>query len=83
MFITYGFLHSGPSHLVVNMITLLSLGRGVVARVGSWGFVLLYLATLLGGGCRLCLARTGAAADGGSVGRIVRVDRWTVGLDLC
>jgi membrane associated rhomboid family serine protease len=49
MFITYGFLHSGPAHLIVNMITLWSLGRAVLDRVGLRGFILLYLATLLGG----------------------------------
>lgn len=49
MFVTYAFLHGGLVHLVVNMITLLSLGHAVVARVGPWGFLVLYLASILGG----------------------------------
>jgi membrane associated rhomboid family serine protease len=49
MFLSYGFLHSGPVHLVVNMVTLWSLGRPVIERVGARGFALLYLGSLLGG----------------------------------
>lgn len=50
MFLTYGFLHSGPGHLVVNMFSLWSLGYGVLSRVGGRGFVLLWIASVLGGG---------------------------------
>lgn len=49
MFFSYGFLHGGVAHLVVNMITLWSLGGVVLDRVGLRGFALLYLAALLGG----------------------------------
>jgi len=49
MFFTYGFLHGGPLHLVVNMVTLWSLGYAVLDRVGPWGFAGLYSASLLGG----------------------------------
>jgi membrane associated rhomboid family serine protease len=49
MFVTYGFLHGGPLHLVVNMVTLWSLGYAVLDRVGCWGFAALYGASLLGG----------------------------------
>jgi membrane associated rhomboid family serine protease len=49
MFVTYGFLHGGPVHLVVNMVTLWSLGVAVLDRVGPWGFAGLYGASLLGG----------------------------------
>jgi len=49
MFATYGFLHGGFMHLLVNMITLVSLGRLVVERVGQWRFVLIYALSLLGG----------------------------------
>ena len=50
MFLTYGLLHGSFSHLVVNMITLWSLGGAVLARVGSWGFLLVYLGAQIGGG---------------------------------
>jgi rhomboid protease GluP len=49
MFFTYAFLHTGPVHLVVNMITLWSLGRIVKDRVGTIGFAALYIGSALGG----------------------------------
>jgi len=49
MFLSYGFLHSGFAHLVVNMITLVSIGRPVLHRIGTWPFCLLYAASILGG----------------------------------
>jgi len=49
MFATYAFLHGGVLHLVVNMITLVSLAPFVLRRVGAFGFVLLYVAAMLGG----------------------------------
>lgn len=49
MFLTYGFLHAGVTHLILNMITLYSLSRPVIDRVGSAKFALLYAATILGG----------------------------------
>lgn len=50
MFASYGFLHGGPVHLVVNMISLVSLGRAVVDRAGQGRFLMIYGAALLGGG---------------------------------
>lgn len=49
MFLSYGFLHGGPGHLAVNMVTLWSLGRGVAERVKARGLLVLYLASVLGG----------------------------------
>lgn len=49
MFLTYGFLHGGPLHLAVNMVTLWSLGVVILARGGLGAFCLIYLAALLGG----------------------------------
>ncbi len=42
---TYAFTHdwTGFWHLVGNMIFLLAFGRAVERRIGSWGFVLLFL----------------------------------------
>lgn len=50
MFVTYGFFHAGPVHFAVNLVSLVSLGRGVIDRVGNRGFGLIYGASLLGGG---------------------------------
>lgn len=50
MFGTYAVLHVGPIHLAVNMMTLLSLGRAAILRAGSGPFVLIYVASVLGGG---------------------------------
>ena len=55
MFVTYGFLHSGFLHLIVNMLTLTSLGAPVIHRVGVWKFVLIYSAALLGGAAGFAL----------------------------
>lgn len=49
MFVTYGFLHVGALHMVVNMVTLWSLGRATTDRVGPRGFLMVYAAALLGG----------------------------------
>jgi len=49
MFVTYGFLHAGPVHLILNMLTLFVLGTAMEARVGPFRFSLLYVASLLGG----------------------------------
>jgi len=49
MFVTYAFLHGGPGHLVVNMITLWSLGQAAIARVGTLRFAGLYAGAALGG----------------------------------
>ena len=49
MFVTYGFLHAGLSHLLTNMVVLWVLGLRVLDRVGTRGFWLLYVGSLLGG----------------------------------
>lgn len=49
MFLSYGFLHAGPVHFTVNMVTLLSLAPPILARVGPWRLVGLYGASLIGG----------------------------------
>lgn len=43
MFLSYGFLHAGPVHFAVNMLTLLALGGPVAQAVGPWRFLALYL----------------------------------------
>ncbi|MEY1556970.1 rhomboid family intramembrane serine protease [Yoonia sp. R2331] len=49
MFLTYGFLHGGMGHLIVNMITLFSLGSAVMDRVIGRGFLVIYCGSILGG----------------------------------
>ncbi|WP_299506636.1 rhomboid family intramembrane serine protease [uncultured Roseobacter sp.] len=69
MFVTYSFLHSGPVHLAVNMLTLYSLGRVVLDRVGTFGFVFLYTAAVLGGALGFgLLAKTTSPMVGASGG---------------
>ena len=55
MFISYGFLHSGLWHLVVNMLTLTSLGAPVIDRVGVWKFLMIYAVALFGGAAGFAL----------------------------
>ncbi len=55
MFLTYGFLHAGILHLVLNMITLYSLSGYILERIGSAKFTLLYGASILGGGIGFAL----------------------------
>ncbi len=69
MFLSYGFLHGGPVHLIVNMITLVSLGVGVLDRVGGRGFVLLFVLSILGGALGYAaLAQTAQPMIGASGG---------------
>lgn len=70
MFLTYGFLHGGLLHLVVNMVTLWSLGLAVLERVGIRGFVLLYAATLMGGAAGFALLASTLAPMVGASGAL-------------
>lgn len=49
MFATYGFLHAGLVHLVFNMMALWSLGKVVLARIGPYGFLCMYLLSMVFG----------------------------------
>lgn len=50
MFLSYSFLHAGMLHLLGNMAVLLWVGPSLVARIGQWRFLLLWLGSVLGGG---------------------------------
>lgn len=50
MFATYGFLHSGLSHMAGNVVTLVWIGGPLVARVGQGRMVALWAASVIGGG---------------------------------
>lgn len=87
MFLTYGFLHSGWAHLLVNMITLASVAPIVLDRVGLWKGSLIYVFSILGGAVGFALLsdsfRPMVGASGalfGLVGAILAweyVDRFT------
>lgn len=55
MFLTYGFLHSGAMHLLVNMITLFSLSKTILDRVGQASFLAIYFGAGLGGAAGFAL----------------------------
>ncbi|MCC5972069.1 MAG: rhomboid family intramembrane serine protease [Pararhodobacter sp.] len=65
MFFSYAFLHGGFMHLLFNMLMVLHLGREAVARLGQWGFLLLYLLTAAGGAAGFALL---SASSGPMVG---------------
>lgn len=48
MFVTYGFLHTGPSHLIINMIGLVWLGRLMLTQRSSETFFTFYLLATIG-----------------------------------
>lgn len=50
MFFTYGFLHTGWSHLVGNMVALGLFGRALAPRIGGAGWFLYFYALFLLGG---------------------------------
>lgn len=67
MFVTYGFLHGGPSHLALNMATLIAFGAVLAPRFGTPSFLLLYALSQIGGGLAFgWLARDGAPMVGAS-----------------
>lgn len=70
MFVTYGFLHGGLLHLIVNMGTLWSLGAPVIKRVGARGFILLYAFALVGGGIGYSLLNIGIQPMVGASGAL-------------
>jgi membrane associated rhomboid family serine protease len=55
MFATHAFLHADALHLAVNMVTLLSFGRAIIARVGTRRFLWLYATSVIGGGIGFAL----------------------------
>jgi membrane associated rhomboid family serine protease len=70
MFASYGFLHGGASHLLVNMITLVSLGRLVIERVGQLRFAVIYALSLLGGAIGFAVLSTAVQPMVGASGAL-------------
>lgn len=82
MFVTYGFLHGGASHLIFNMITLFSLGRPVVDRGGNRGFAAIFGSSILCGGLCFGLLTDGlqpmVGASGGLFGLAGALLAWNL-----
>lgn len=70
MFVTYSILHGGIAHLIVNMITLWSLAGAVMQRVGGRGFVVLYVAAIIGGAVGYALLSSGLRPMVGASGAL-------------
>lgn len=70
MFFTYAFLHGGFMHLLFNMLMVLHLGREAVARLGQWGFVLIYLLTAAGGAAGFALLSSSPGPMVGASGSV-------------
>ncbi len=70
MFLTYGFLHGGLAHLVVNMVTLAGLGVIAVRRIGSTRFLLLYAMSAIGGAMGFALLSTAVQPMVGASGAL-------------
>lgn len=70
MFVSYGFLHGGAAHLLLNMITLFSLGRLVAQQVGQSRFAAIYGLTLLGGALGFALFSTAVQPMVGASGAL-------------
>ena len=80
MFLTYSVLHGGLLHLVVNMITLLSLGAAVSERGGLSRYAAIYLASVLGGAALFALLAPGlrpmVGASGALFGLVGAITAW-------
>ncbi|MGX0978375.1 rhomboid protease GluP [Roseovarius sp. MBR-51] len=70
MFASYGFLHGGAAHLLVNMITLVSLGRLVIEHVGQLRFAVIYALSLLGGAVGFAVLSTAVQPMVGASGAL-------------
>ncbi len=70
MFASYAFLHGGLSHLIVNMMTLTSFGPLLIDRIGPKRFLVLYIASIIGGGIGFTLLSDGLSPMVGASGAL-------------
>lgn len=68
--LTSGFLHIGPLHITFNMIALWVLGRELEPVLGKIRFLVVYLASLLGGSLVVLLFANPASATAGASGAV-------------
>ena len=70
MFLTHAFLHTGPVHLIGNMLALGILGQMILERHNSGQFILVYITAALGGGTAYALLSHSAVPMVGASGAI-------------
>lgn len=70
MFLSYGWLHGGPEHLLGNLATLAWLGPVVLARHGTARFLELWGASLIGGAAMFGLLSASPAPMVGASGAL-------------
>ncbi|MGL4278797.1 MAG: rhomboid family intramembrane serine protease [Albidovulum sp.] len=67
MFLTYGILHGGLSHMALNMVMLIAFGAVLLPQLGTLSFGALYGLSQIGGGLAFAwLAPEGAPMVGAS-----------------
>ena len=49
--VSYGFLHGNAYHICVNIILLAMFGSRIQNAIGTWNFLILFLVSVVGGGC--------------------------------
>ena len=82
MFVTYGFLHLGASHLLINMSLLILLGRMVSDRIGQWRLAAVYAISLLGGACAFGFLTSGLVPMVGASGALFGLSGAIVGWEF-
>jgi membrane associated rhomboid family serine protease len=65
--IAYGFLHGGILHIVMNVYGLLQVGRIVEEIWGRAQYILIYMASCIGGGVLVALGKTSAVGASGAI----------------
>jgi membrane associated rhomboid family serine protease len=70
MFFSHAWLHAGPGHLAGNMFALFWLGPQVAARRGNGGLLLIWCASVLGGGLAFGLLTSSPAPMVGASGAL-------------
>ena len=70
MFLTHAFLHTGPVHLIGNMLALAVLGQTILERHGPRQLFLVYITAALSGGAAFGLLSQSAVPMVGASGAI-------------
>lgn len=68
--VTSGFLHWSVPHIALNMISLYIIGRDLERLFGPMRYIVIYLASLLGGSAAVLLLQHGVVATAGASGAI-------------